>query len=130
MGLFDFFKGKVAQKKEFSDEDRANSLEKRRLLAEMNKTQHEIEMAHKKIELRELQEELNNITNNTYEASENEEDSETKNLTIYKDCTFEDKRTYNYYNNCTFNTYIIKRGKDKEDSEWTVFEEWVDSKDI
>jgi hypothetical protein len=45
------------------------------------------------------------------------EDEETKNLTIYKDCTFEDKRTYNYYNNCTFNTYIIKKGKDKEDSE-------------
>ncbi len=45
------------------------------------------------------------------------EDEETKNLTIYKDCTFEDKRTYNYYNNCTFNTYIIKRSRDKEDSE-------------
>ena len=45
------------------------------------------------------------------------EDEETKNLTIYKDCTFEDKRTYNFYNNCTFNTYIIKRSRDKEDSE-------------
>lgn len=55
--------------------------------------------------------------NNSVRKRDPEENSETKNLTIYKDCTFEDKRTYNYYNNCTFNTYIIKRGKDKEDSE-------------
>jgi hypothetical protein len=44
------------------------------------------------------------------------EDGETKNLTIYKDCTFryEDKRTYNNYNNCTFNTYyIIREEKDE-----------------
>lgn len=45
------------------------------------------------------------------------EDEEAKNLTIYKDCTFEDKRTYNYYNNCTFNTYIIKRSRDEDTSE-------------
>ena len=47
------------------------------------------------------------------------DDTETKSLTIYKDCNFHyvDKRTYNSYNNCTFNYYIIKKGKDKEDSE-------------
>ena len=33
-------------------------------------------------------------------------DDEQKNLTIFHNCTFEDKRTYNYYNNCTFNYYI------------------------
>ncbi len=54
--------------------------------------------------------------NNSLKKRDSEEE-ETKNLTIYKDCTFEDKRTYNYYNNCTFNTYIIKRSRDKEDSE-------------
>jgi hypothetical protein len=41
-----------------------------------------------------------------------DEDEENKSLTIFKDCTFEDKRTYNYYNNCTFNTYIIMKSKD------------------
>jgi len=40
------------------------------------------------------------------------EDEETKNLTIYKDCTFEDKRTYNHFENCTFNYYIGKKGND------------------
>jgi hypothetical protein len=44
------------------------------------------------------------------------EDKETRNLTIYKDCNFKyvDKRTYNSYNNCTFNYYIIKKGEDDE----------------
>ena len=44
------------------------------------------------------------------------DDKETRNLTIYKDCNFhyEDKRTYKYYNNCKFVTYIIKKGEDDE----------------
>jgi hypothetical protein len=44
------------------------------------------------------------------------DDEKTRNLTVYKDCNFhyEDKRTYNSYNNCTFNYYIIKKGEDDE----------------
>jgi hypothetical protein len=45
------------------------------------------------------------------------EDEETKSLTIYKDCVFrqEDKRTFNSFNNCTFNYYItIKKGDEDE----------------
>lgn len=46
-----------------------------------------------------------------------QDEDEQKSLTIYKDCTFrhEDKRTYNYYHNCTFNTYIIRGGKDESE---------------
>lgn len=46
-----------------------------------------------------------------------EPDGEEKNFTIFNNCTFEDKRTYHYYNNCVFNTYIIKGSKDKESFE-------------
>jgi len=45
------------------------------------------------------------------------EDEETKDLTIYKDCTFNDKRTFNFnhYDHCTINNYYItiRRGGDE-----------------
>jgi len=45
-------------------------------------------------------------------------DDTQKNLTIYHNCIFEDKRTFNFnhYDHCTFNTYniYITGGKDEE----------------
>lgn len=50
--------------------------------------------------------ELRNRNNRIRKRDSGDENAE-KNLTIFKDCNFhyEDKRTYNYYNNCTFNIY-------------------------
>jgi hypothetical protein len=35
-----------------------------------------------------------------------ESENEQKNLTLFHNCTFEDKRTYNTFNNCAFNIFI------------------------
>ena len=44
--------------------------------------------------------------NNRLKKRDSDDENAEKNLTIFHNCTFEDKRTYNYYNNCTFNIYI------------------------
>jgi hypothetical protein len=59
---------------------------------------------------------IRNERKNHISRRNSDDQEETKNLAIYKDCTFkhEDRRTYNSYNNCTFNYYIIKKGDDDE----------------
>lgn len=53
---------------------------------------------------------------NRLKKRDSDDESTEKNLTIFHNCNFhyEDKRTYNYYNNCTFNYYIITKGKNDE----------------
>jgi len=54
--------------------------------------------------------------NNRLKKRDPDDENAEKNLTIFHNCNFkhEDKRIYNNYNNCTFNYYIIKKGKDDE----------------
>ena len=46
--------------------------------------------------------------NNRIKKRDSESGDSQKNLYMFSNCNFhyEDKRTYNYYSNCTFNIYI------------------------
>ncbi|MFH1014750.1 MAG: hypothetical protein V1762_02360 [Nitrospirota bacterium] len=48
------------------------------------------------------------LRNRNNHLKHRDSDDTEKNITVFHNCDFhyEDKRTYNYYNNCTFNIYI------------------------
>jgi hypothetical protein len=69
MGILNLFKRKTEERHEFNETDRELSLEKRKVNAQLKKTQQEIEIAKAKLQLQELKDEL-------YDYSDSEEEEE------------------------------------------------------